>query len=118
MAARCGLSCGISGTPIPADLGKTLPYAVIYSVGGFKTSKVVDTHTVSIDVYDERWDLAMAAASKLSGIVEFLVDTDGLSVDYHSTATTSLPYNNPDPRHSDLPRVTFTADVVLKSAAI
>lgn len=118
MATRCGLSCGISGTPIPQDLGKTLPYAVIYNVGGLRTSKVVDTHAVSIDVYAKRWDLAMAAANKIAGIVEELENVDGLSQDYLRTAVTALPYNNPDPDHADIPRVSFTADVVLRAAVI
>jgi len=118
LATRCGLSCGISGTPVPNNLGNTLPYAVIYNVGGFRSSKVVDTHAVSIDVYAKRWDLAMTTACKVAGMVEGLVDTDGLSHDYHNTAITALPYNNPDPDHADIPRVSFTADVVLRSALI
>ena len=118
LAAASGLSYGISGTPVPSNLGNTLPYVVIYNVGGFRTSRVVDTHAVSIDVYAKRWDLAMDAACKMAGLVENLEDSTGLSLDYHRTAITALPYNNPDPDHADIPRVSFTADVVLRAAVI
>lgn len=118
VAAECGLSFGISGTPVPNDLGKKLPYAVVYGVGGFKNSRVADVHAVSIDVYGRTWARAMDAANKLSGIVEELQDIDELTVDYLGTAITALPYNNPDPDHPDLPRVTFAADVTIRSAVI
>ena len=118
VAAECGFSYGISGTPVPSNLGSKLPYVVVYNVGGFRSSKIADTHAVSIDVYAKRWDQAMDAANKIAGIVQELEDTDGLSLDYHRTAITALPYNNFDPDHPDLPRVTFSADVVLRAALI
>ena len=118
LAASSGFSFGISGSPVPSNLGTSLPWVVVYNVGGFRTSKVVDTHAVSIDVYADRWDLAMDAANKMVGLVESLEDSTGLSIDYHRSAVTALPYNNPDPRHEDIPRVSFTADVVLRAAVI
>lgn len=117
-AQQGGFSIGVSATPVPSDLGKTIPYAVVTKVGGVRNDIVVDEHIVSIDVWDKRWALVTESANKLAAFLMALPDTPGTSVDYLSVRMDVLPYNNPDVRHVDLPRASFTAAVATRPAVL
>lgn len=113
-----GFSIGISATPVPEDLGKTIPYAVVTKVGGSRSDTVLDEHIVSIDVWDKRWALSIESANKLAGYLMALPDMPNTSIDYLKVTLDTTPYNNPDVRHVDLPRVTFIAAVLTRPAVI
>lgn len=111
-----GFSIYAAAPPVPETLGSSLPFVIPERVGGTRDSIVIDTHNVSIDVYAKTWGKAQETANKLVGIVAELPDIDGLSADYLEADITTLPYNNPDPRHQDVPRVTFAASVICRAA--
>lgn len=113
-----GFSIGVSATPVPEDLGKTIPYAVVTKVGGSRLDTVLDEHIVSIDVWDRRWALAIASANKLAAFIAALPDMPDTSIDYLKVTLDVTPYNNPDVRHVDLPRVSFTAAVLTRPAVL
>ena len=118
-AARLsGFSIGVSATPVPDNLGETIPYAVVTKVGGSRSDIVVDEHFVSIDVWDKRWALVTDSASKMVALLLALPDMPDTSVDYLKIDLQISPYNNPDIRHVDLPRATFTAAVTTRSAVL
>ena len=117
-AAASGLSISISGTPVPSNLGANLPYAVIERVGGSRWSELIDKHAVSIDVWSNRWAVSNDYASELVSLVQALPDMDDSTVDYYEAGIDAFPYNNPDLRHEDLPRVSFTATVICRAKAI
>lgn len=114
-AERSRFSIAAAAPPVPEDLGSELPIAIPERVGGQRYSEVLDQHSVSIDVYAATWAQAQAAANNLIGIVSALPYMDGLSAHYLETDITTLPYNNPDPRHEDIPRATFAATVICRA---
>ena len=118
-AERSGLSISVSAPPIARDLGggRAMPYAVVERLGGVRSSLVLDKHAVSVDVWDKRWALAQDTASKLLAIILALPDTPDMSVDYISADVDTIPYNNPDVKHEDLPRVTFTVQLTTRATA-
>ena len=113
-----GFSFGISAPPIPADLGNTLPYVVVERIGGMRESLVVDTHDIGIDVWADEWGEATLAANKVLGLLCGLPYSDDPQVEYLGVEINALPYNNPDPNHQDIPRVSFTAHVKARAEII
>lgn len=107
-------------SPVPETLGANLPLVVVYRLGGSRTSRVIDEHDLSIDVYAKRWSLAMDAANTAVAALESLADSDPLTsgVDWLDAYVTTFPYNNPDPDHEDIPRVTFAATVICRPEVI
>lgn len=94
--------------PVPADLGDSLPCARVMRTGGLTTSKVVNRHTVSVDVWAASLDEAQATANTLCGSLE---DAPRYCDGVNRVAVIALPYNNHDAKHPDLCRVSFTAQV-------
>lgn len=105
-------------TPIPEDLGAELPFVEVMGTGGRRTSLTVDEFTFSIGCYGMRPGAALDVARRAAAAVEFL-DT-GL---FHSKAQwlrTSIdvqPYADPDPRHADIPRYSFTCTAEARAVA-
>lgn len=106
--------------PIPDSLGNSLPLLVVYRLGGGRDDIVVEEHDISIDVYASRWSTAQDAANVAVAVLLGLADSVELAsgVDWLDTDINALPYNNPDPRHEDIPRVTFSAMVTCRPEAI
>ena len=97
--------------PLPSDFGK-LPLVTITRTGGGRRSRVVDTHRVSIDVRAGSWNSAIDAAERLCGVITQFELTYLGGAYCHSVEITTLPYQNVDPSHRDVPRMTFAAELV------
>ena len=110
-AENSGFSILVGAPPIPTNLGQTIPYATVMRVGGYRTSIVLDTHYVTVDVWGRRWAQAQDSANKLVGLILALPDTPDTSVEYTNASIQSLPYNNPDLKHETLARVSFTVEL-------
>lgn len=101
---------GIHGTPVPADLGASLPYAMVTRTGGGRNGLVVDNHYVDIDVWSESDDWAGATeyAARLEAAILESKGCEYAGAVICAASVESHPYNNPDPDHPTLARVTFS----------
>ena len=99
-----------SAHALPSTLGGTLPHVHVVRTGGYTTDLVVEENSVDFDVYAADQADAMTAASDLCAWVRSLAGTDVGTTCYSSEIET-LPYNNPDPRHPTIGRVTFKARI-------
>ena len=99
-----------SAHSVPASLGQDLPHIHVTATGGYTDSMVIEAHNVDFDVYAETSADAMFAASILCDWVRELEGSDVGTVCYESEIYT-LPYHNPDPRHSTIARATFKAQI-------
>lgn len=115
-----GLKYSIIAPPIPAALERSLPLIVVTRLGGMRSEIVVEEHDVAIDVYASRWSTAQDVANTTAAALSSLADSAGLSsgVDWLDASLNALPYNNPDPAHEDVPRVSFSAVVTCRPEAI
>jgi hypothetical protein len=110
-----------SAMPVPATLGDlpaTRTLVTIRRVGGSRTSLVVDTHAVSLDVYAGTWAESIAEANRLAGVLCSLPRVDDLSITYHEVEITNQPVELPDTTDPVLPRVRLSASVSVKSDII
>ena len=103
---------GISASAhaVPASLGNTLPHVHVVRTGGYETDLVIETSRVDFDVYAANQADAMETAAELCGWVRDLAG----SFCYVAEITT-LPYGNPDPRHPDIARATFKAQITTRT---
>ena len=95
---------------IPSSLGSHLPHIHVVRTGGYETDMVIETNMVDFDVYADDAAYAMEQASLLCGLVRDLTG----DMCYTSEITT-LPYNNPDPRHPNIARATFKAQIRVRT---
>lgn len=102
-----------SAHALPADLGATLPHVHVVRTGGSVTDRVIETNNVDFDVYAEDDASAMTAASNLCG---WVLNLEGSMVGTYcySSVVTTLPYKNPDPRHPNISRATFKAQILVR----
>lgn len=103
-----------SAHAIPSTLGANLPHVHVVRTGGYETDMVLEGHYVDFDVYAADMADAMETAGVLCGWVRNLVDNITETPCY-VTRILTLPYNNPDPRHFDLGRVTFKAEIMTRT---
>lgn len=103
-----------SAHAIPATLGETLPHIHVVRTGGSTTDIVIDTNYVDFDVYAADQAEAMKEASNLCAWVRDLYGQTVGSPCYESEIST-LPYGNPDPRHPNLGRATFKAQITIRT---
>ncbi len=103
-----------SAPPIPATLGESLPHVAITRTGGSRTLMVQDAHSVALDVYAATEAGAMEAADELTAWAVSLTAVGGVPV--HRVELTALPYDNPDPRHPNIARATFTVRILTRTA--
>lgn len=107
-----------SAHAIPATLGQTLPHVHVVRTGGYTSDRVMDFNSVDIDVYAELQSDAMEAAAVLTGWVRDLEGgTIGGSPCYSAEIST-LPYQNPDPRHPNIGRATFKAQITIRTQEV
>ena len=99
-----------SAHAVPATLGTKLPHIHVVRTGGYERDLVIETSYIDFDVYAEDNAEAMTAADQLCGWVRNLAG----GYCYISEITT-LPYNNPDPRHPDIARATFKAQILTRT---
>lgn len=95
---------------VPASLGTDLPHIHVVATGGYTQSMVIEVNNIDFDVYDEDAADAMETAAGLCNWVRDLAGSEIGATCYESEITT-LPYHNPDPRHSTIARVTFKAQI-------
>lgn len=113
---------GSSAPPLPEGFTASLPWVLFTRVGGDASDRVYTTHDVSVDVYAATWAAAQKAAANAAG---FIAALDGRSIGYTEgsdrieapvyVASCQAPYNNPDPKHPNVPRVTFMANLATRT---
>ena len=103
-----------SAHALPANLGDTFPHVHVVRTGGFVTDLVIETNNVDFDVYAADNAAAMTAASNLCGWVRAL-EGGTLDTACYSSEVMTLPYNNPDPRHPNISRATFKAQILVRT---
>lgn len=106
-ALVCGVmpieSCAV---PLPHDFEQYLPLALVTRTGGQEIERVLDRHSLSIDVYASTWTEANRLARRC---VSALREAEGGAF---RRVEANVPYDNTDTAHPDIPRVTFTAAIV------
>lgn len=98
---------------IPATLGNNLPHIHVVRTGGFTSDMVIESHAVDFDVYDDDAADAMGTAATICNWVRGLPGRN-IGTCYAAEVTT-LPYNNPDPRHPTLGRATIKAQILTRT---
>ena len=98
--------------PVPKDL--SAGRVQVTRTGGERHAMVIDDHRVDLDCWAESDAAAMELADLLTDAVYALEGTDLLGVPCYSSAVTTLPYGNPDPRHPTLCRATLKARVTTR----
>ena len=95
---------------IPASLGSDLPHVHVVRTGGYESDMVIEASYIDFDVYAKDDPDAMQEAGKLCGWVR------DLAGDYcYASSIMTLPYHNPDPRHPDIARTTFKAQILTRT---
>lgn len=95
---------------LPATLGADLPHVHVVRTGGYESDLVIETNYIDFDVYAEDDPDAMTAAGELCGWVRDLTGDH-----CYMSSITTLPYHNPDPRHPDIARATFKAQILTRT---
>lgn len=113
---------GTSAPPLPEAFSASLPWVLFTRTGGDASDRVYTAHDVSVDVYAATWAQAQAYAAEMAGLI---ADLPGRNVGYTEggtrteapvyTASCQAPYNNPDPKHPNVPRVTFMANLATRT---
>ena len=85
-----------------------LPHVHVVRTGGFTDDSVIEVNNIDFDVYAADDADAMTAAAELCGFVRELCGCT-LGSPCYTAEISTLPYNNPDPRHPTLGRATFKA---------
>ena len=99
-----------SAHTVPDTLGSNLPHVHVVRTGGYEYDMVLESNNIDFDVYAEDAPEAMMVAGELCGWVR------NLAGDYCYTSNiTTLPYHNPDPRHPDIARTTFKAQILTRT---
>lgn len=108
LLTECGINA--SAHSLPHSLGSNLPHIHVVRTGGYESDMVIENNYIDIDVYAEDDAEAMRTASLLCGWIR---DLEGRYC-YMSNITT-LPYGNPDPRHPNIARATFKAQILTRT---
>lgn len=102
---------------LPATLGADLPHVHVVRTGGYTSDRVIESNNIDFDVYAADTTDAMAAAVTLCGWVRDL-EGDDIGSPVYSSEVSTLPYNNPDPRHPNIARVTFKAMILTRTVEV
>lgn len=113
---------GSSAPPLPEGFTASLPWVLFTRVGGDSSTHVYTEHDVSVDVYADTWAAAQKAAANAAA---FIAALPGRFIGYGDggtrteapvyVASCQAPYNNPDPKHPNVPRVTFMANLATRT---
>lgn len=103
-----------SAHALPATLGSVLPHIHVERTGGTTQDMVLEPNQIDFDVYDADPAEAMSTACRLCGWVRNLEHTGFC----YSSEVTTLPYDNPDPRHSTISRATFKALIYTRTLEV
>lgn len=104
-------------TPVPDDLGASLPLTVITTLGGQRTSLVQDAHRMQVDVYGETMADALDEARAVFDCIDSIDKTHPVigGVQTYEAETGGLPAESDDPNHPDVPVASFIAQVTCRS---
>ena len=102
-------SYSASAHVVPASLGSLLPHVHVVRTGGYEKDMVIEINRVDFDVYAGNAADAMEEASELCGWIRALAGDRS-----YTAEVTTLPYNNPDPRHPNIARATVKAELVTR----
>lgn len=106
-AVICGtLPIEACAVPLPPDFDMHLPLALVTRTGGQEIERVLDRHSLSVDVYAETWAQANNYACECVSALR-LAEGGALR-----RVEANVPYDNRDTAHPDVPRVTFTCSIV------
>lgn len=115
LSDEAGVRLNVGCSPLREDFDRMLPFAWIRMLGGDRHGIVVDSATLSVDVYAATWKQAMDAALDAHMLTARLpYDQDALT-DWKAVSALSLPYENPDPDHPSIPRCSFSLTAVVKA---
>ena len=106
-----------SAHTIPATLGQTFPHVHVVRTGGYNTDRVIDVNNVDVDVYAGTQADAMEAATALTGWIRDL-EGGALVTPCYSAEVLTIPYRNPDPRHPNIGRATFKAQITIRTQEV
>lgn len=106
-----------SAHAVPHTLGNSLPHVHVVRTGGETSSMIIESHRVDFDVYASDPAEAMKEASNLCAWVRELSGEDVGTICYAASVTT-LPYNNPDPNHPTISRVTFKTQILTRTKGV
>lgn len=113
------LELSASAHALPASLGENLPHIHVVRTGGYTSDMVIETHNLDFDVYAEDAADAMQEAADLCGYIRiessFVTERNGVKLTVYEAEITTLPYSNPDPRHPNLARATFKAQILTRT---
>lgn len=98
---------------IPAALETMLPHVHVMRTSGTTSDRVREENNVDFDIYSDTISDAMEDASHLCGWVRALEGATVGTPCYESEIVT-LPYENPDPRHPNIGRATFKAQITVR----
>lgn len=112
LAELASVETGIpsSAPPLPPDL--KAPLYQFARTGGASSDLVSDSHNVRVHVYGDTWEEAQILANRCVGWMKGVQFSDN---PVNSVGIMTLPYNNPDPNHPTIPRVSFSAIVGCRS---
>lgn len=104
-------------TPVPDDLGASLPLTVITTLGGQRTSLVQDAHRMQVDVYGETMADALDEARAVFARIDSINDTHPTigGVQTYRAETGGLPAESDDPNHPDVPVASFIAQITCRT---
>lgn len=104
-------------TPVPEDLGSTLPIVVVYNLGGMRHSLVLDDAPIHLDCYATTPGQAFAGAAKAGAVVNALQGQTVGGVHWKVVDIVNGAYDNPDPDHP-IPRATCVLNVTARAKLI
>lgn len=106
-----------SAHAVPGTLGEDLPHVHVTRTGGYTSDRVLERNSVDFDVYAETQADAMETASELCGWIR---DLEGSTIETpcYESEVSGIPYNNPDPRHPNLGRVTTKAQITIRNKEV
>jgi len=106
-----------SAHALPATLGAPLPHVHVVRTGGLTDDFVIETNQVDFDVYAADDADAMEDACSLCAWVRNL-SGEIVGTQCYAAEISTLPYNNPDPRHPNLARATFKAQILTRTKGV
>ena len=98
---------------IPAALETTLPHVHVMRTSGTTSDRVREENNVDFDIYSDTMADAMEDASHLCGWVRAL-EGSTVGTPCYTAEVITLPYENHDPRHPNIGRATFKAQITVR----